>query len=214
MFGSSSVKRFLATLHEGKCVWCSFFGPPSSNPNKLKLLLCFTKNFPHFRPVDKARWWWNQCNFHRLGWPGYSAPTEAPRCLNHHSDALGCAVQLLSPADSDGSDSFQRWPPVLTPIRAGWQWQTGAGSPHICWADTAEHRGGGTGCSWEPESTFNLRFSHLRLKFLHFTSLSFLHSEYIKNNPPVALRHLFKPWSSQKTLQRMVASNGTLIDGI
>lgn len=143
MFGSSSVKRFLATLHEGKCVWCSFFGPPSSNPNKLKPLLCFTKNFPHFRPVDKARWWWNQCNFHRLGWPGYSAPTEAPRCLNHHSDALGCAVQLLSPADSDGSDSFQRWPPVLTPIRAGWQWQTGAGSPHICWADTAEHRGGG-----------------------------------------------------------------------
>lgn len=32
-------------------------------------------------------------------------------------DALGCAARLLSPADSDGSDSFQWWPPVLTPIR-------------------------------------------------------------------------------------------------
>lgn len=47
-----------------------------------------------------------------MGWPGYTAPTEAPLF-----DALGCAAQLLSPADSDGSDSFQRWPPVLTPIQ-------------------------------------------------------------------------------------------------
>lgn len=43
------------------------------------------------------------------------------RCTHRSppSDVLGCAARLFSPADSDGSDSFQWWPPVLTPIRLG-----------------------------------------------------------------------------------------------
>lgn len=83
------------------------------------------------------------------------------------SDALGHAARLFSPpADSDGSDSFQWWPPVLTPIRLGDSGKLARGSTHICLADTAEKtrgEGGGGCCSCrEPVSTFNLCFTYLR----------------------------------------------------
>lgn len=46
--------------------------------------------------------------------PGCAAPVEGSP-----SDALERAARLLSPADSDGSDSFQWWPPVLSSILLG-----------------------------------------------------------------------------------------------
>lgn len=106
--------------------------------------------------------WWNQCNFHGVGWPGYAAPIEA----HPPPGALGCAAQLLSPADSDGSDSFQWWPPVLTPIRLGDSGKL-ALAPHIsAWLTQqsgGEGRKGGGGCNCrEPVSTFNFCFSYLR----------------------------------------------------
>lgn len=84
-------------------------------------------------------------------------------------DALDCAAQLLSPADSDGSDSFQWWPPVLTPIRLGDSGKLEL-APHITAWPAQQSRGeGGGGCNcWGPSSTFN--FSYFRfatdLKFL------------------------------------------------
>lgn len=105
----------------------------------------------------RTKWWWYQYNFHGVGWPGYAAPIKVPI-----SDALGCAARLLSPADSDGSDSFQWWPPVLTPIRLGDSGKLVL-APHISAWPTQQSRGeGGGDCSCRgPVSTFNFCFSNL-----------------------------------------------------
>lgn len=137
-------------------------------------------------------------------------------------DALGCAAQLLSPADSDGSDSFQWWPPVLTPIRLGDSGKL-ALAPHISASPTQQSRGekGGGGCNCrEPVSTFNFCFSQLRfatdLKFFIYNLIFSLLLSILKC-PLVTSWHLFKPLSLLKTLhlqQCMIACNRSLMDGI
>lgn len=84
--------------------------------------------------ANRTKQWWNQCSFHRVGWPGYAAPIEAPlpsRCIR-----LCCSAPL---------PCRQWWIWFISMVAssahshsAGWQWQTGAGSPHNCLASTAE----------------------------------------------------------------------------
>lgn len=137
------------------------------------------------------------------------------------SDALGCASWFLSPADSDGSDSFQWWPPVLTPI-----WVGDSGGlvlvPHISARPTQQSSGkGGGGCNcWEPVLTFNFCFSYLRFA----TDLKFFIVQLYPSStmsklkiPLVTSWNLFKPLSSLKTLHLqlcMIACNRSLMDGI
>lgn len=75
-------------------------------------------------------------------------PIEVPS-----SNALGCTEGLLSSADSDGSDSFKWWPPVLTPI---WLGDSGklVWAPHISTWSTYQNEKERRGCNcWEPVLT-------------------------------------------------------------
>ena len=110
-----------------------------------------------------------------MGWPGYAAAIELDP---PPPDALGCAAQLLFPADSDGSDSFQWWPPVLTPIRLGDSGKLVL-APHISARPTQEMAGEEIARSLCRHLTFLISGLQLILNST-FTFSSFLHYEYIK----------------------------------
>lgn len=100
--------------------------------------LNYQKILHHSNKVDhtlayRTKWWWYQYNFHGVG--------LAWICCTHQSPHLWCIrLCCLAPLPCR-----QWWIWFISVVAssahshsAGWQWQTGAGSPHICLANTAE----------------------------------------------------------------------------
>lgn len=166
------------SLVYGVWFWFCKYPPNQASLNYQETLLCSRDRWSYFNPQDQAMMKSMQFSWSGVAWI---------RC-NHRSPPLWCIrLYCLAPLPCR-----QWWIWFISMVAssvhshsAGWQWQTGAGSPHICLVNTAE-REKGEAVVVAAESLCR----HLTSAFLiwglqltlnsPFTILSFLYSEYIK----------------------------------